>query len=214
MAAPSGVRRLLGRAPDYRELYGLFVAAGANVERATELLSEVLRAWPDDNGRRHELVDLEHRGDRITHDIIHHLYARSATPLERDDVLALASGLDDVVDLTEETGDFLALYNVEAPMEQAIELADVLRASGRQVAMAMRGLSEPHSLRARIVELGRLEDEGDRLERAALTALFDGGVDPMVVIRWKDIFGRLEAAIDACDRVGHVLEGIVVKDAA
>jgi uncharacterized protein Yka (UPF0111/DUF47 family) len=193
VAAPSGVRRLLGRAPDYRELHRLLAAAGANVERTTAILAGVIRRWPDEGGARHELVECEHHGDRITHDIIHHLYARSATPLDRDDVLSLASRLDDVVDLTEEVGDFLALYRVEAPMEQAIQLADVLYASGQEV------------------EIARLEDEGDRLEREALTALFDGGVDPMVVIRWKDIFERLESAIDACDHVGHVLEGIVVK---
>ena len=214
MAAPSGVRRLLGRAPDFRELYGLFTDAGANVERATDVLGEVLSSWPDDRGLRHELVEIEHRGDRLTHDIIHHLYTRTATPLDRDDVLALASRLDDVVDLTEEACDFLALYRVEAPMEQAIELAGVLRASGREIAAAMDGLAERDNLRGHIVELGRLEDEGDRIERQALLALFDGGVDPMVVIRWKDIYERLEAAIDACDGVGHVLEGIVVKAAA
>jgi uncharacterized protein len=82
------------------------------------------------------------------------------------------------------------------------------------VADALKVLSEPRSLRPRIVELGRLEDEGDRLERGALTALFEGGIDPMVVIRWKDVFEGLEAAIDACDGVGHVLEGLVVKGAA
>jgi predicted phosphate transport protein (TIGR00153 family) len=207
------VRRLFGRAPDYRELHRLLAAAGANVEHTTGILAEVMRRWPDEGGDRHELVECEHRGDRITHDIIHHLYARSATPLDRDDVLSLASRLDDVVDLTEEVGDFLALYRVEAPMEQAIQLAEVLHASGREVGAALHELDDRASLRKRVVEIARLEDDGDRIEREALTALFGGGVDPMVVIRWKDIFERLESAIDACDHVGHVLEGIVVKTA-
>jgi len=207
------VLRLFGRAPDYAELLRLLVAAGDNVERSTACLARVVEAWPDEGGERHELVKLEHEGDRLTHDIVHHLYTKAATPFDRSDVLALASSLDDVVDYSEEAGDFLALYRVEAPMEQAVALAGVLRDVGSQVAMALRQLEDPRSLRPHIVEINRLEEDGDRLEREALTSLFERGIDPMVVIRWKDIVERIEEAIDSCDRVGHVLEGIVVKSA-
>jgi uncharacterized protein len=209
----SPLLRIFGRAPDHAELYRLFRAAGENVERATALLSRLLASWPDEHGERHDLVDSEHEGDRLTHDIAHHLHRRSATPFDGAEVLALASGLDDIVDYAEEVADFLFLYKVEAPMEQAVALAEVLRAAGAEVAAAMASLEDVPALRPRVVEIGRLEDEGDRLEREGLAALFEGGVDPMLVIRWKDIFERLEQGVDSCDHVGHVLEGIVVKHA-
>jgi uncharacterized protein len=214
--APNGrspVLRLFGRAPDHHEFFDLFRAAGDNLERSTVLLARLTARWPEEDGERRELVDCEHEGDRITHDIIHHLYARGMSPFDGSDVLALASGIDDVVDFAEEVADFLALYRVEAPMEQAIGLAEVLRKAGAETAAVLRGLDHLEGIRPRLVEVGRLEDEGDRLEREGLTALFGGGIDPMVVIRWKDIFERLEQGIDACEHVAHVLEGIVVKNA-
>jgi uncharacterized protein len=205
--------RLLGRAPNYGELYRLLGDAGENVRRSTGLLSRLLQKWPDEDGERHDLVDCEHEGDRITHDIIHHLYRRSATPFDRSDLLALASRVDDVVDYAEEVADYLFLYKVEAPMEQAVALAEVLEKAGAELADALGQIEKVQSLRPHVVEISRLEDEGDRIERECLAALFKGGVDPMLVIRWKDIVDRLEQGVDSCDHVGHVLEGIVVKHA-
>jgi predicted phosphate transport protein (TIGR00153 family) len=207
------VLRLFGRAPSYSDLFRLLRDAGANLERTTTLLLSVIESWPDDDGRRHELVNLEHEGDRITHDIIHHLHMKAATPLERSDVLALASAIDDVVDYAEEVGDFLVLYRIEAPMEQAVEQARVLNDAGRQVAAALTDLEGMDGLRERLVEINRLEEDGDRIAREALAGLFDGGIDPMVVIRWKDIYERLEQGIDSCEHVAHVLEGVMVKRA-
>jgi predicted phosphate transport protein (TIGR00153 family) len=209
----SSLGRLFGRAPDYAELYGLLHEAGANIRRATALLSQLITRWPDEDGERHELVDCEHEGDRITHDIIHHLYRRAAAPFEQADLLALASGLDDVVDYAEEVADFLFLYKVEAPMEQAVALAGVLERAGATLADALDQIHEVDELPPYLTEIGRLEDEGDRIERECLAALFEGGIDPMLVIRWKDIVERLEQGIDSCDHVGHVLEGVVVKNA-
>jgi uncharacterized protein Yka (UPF0111/DUF47 family) len=97
--------KLIGHSPDYAELYGMLGQAGRNVELATAMLRELMRAWPDGGTKRLELVDLEHENDSVTHDIVHHLHARPAVPFERSDVLALASGLDDVVDYEEEAAD-------------------------------------------------------------------------------------------------------------
>jgi predicted phosphate transport protein (TIGR00153 family) len=211
--AAERLAKLTGRQPDYGELYGMLGEAGRNVELATALLRELMRVWPDGAEKRIELVDLEHENDAVTHDVIHHLYSRLAVPFERSDVLALASGLDDVVDFAEEAADFLGLYRVEAPMDQAIGLADTLGAAGGQVAAAMASLEDPAAATPYLREIKRLENEGDRLLRDGLSALFEGGVDPMMVIRWKDIFERVEDGIDACDRVAHVLRGIAVKRA-
>ena len=206
--------RMVGRRPDYGDLYDLLGRAGRNVELSTALLRELMRTWPDGGEKRLELIDVEHANDAVTHDIVHHLHARLAVPFDRSDVLALASGLDDVVDFAEEVADYLGLYRVEAPMDQAIELADTLAAAGSEVALALGALDSSLDLaeaHRHLAEIDRLEDEGDRILRAGLTALFDGGVDPMAVIRWKDIFERVEDAIDACDSVAHTLRGIAVK---
>jgi predicted phosphate transport protein (TIGR00153 family) len=211
MAATERLAKLVGRAPDYGELSDLLERAGHNVERSTALLRDLMRAWPDGAEKRLELVDLEHENDAVTHDVYHHLHARPVVPFERSDVLALASGLDDVVDYTEEAADFLGLYRVDAPMDQAIALSDTLAAAGHEVAATLRMLGDLPSAVPHLVEIKRLENEGDRIMRDGLSALFEGGVDPMVVIRWKDIYERVEEGIDACDRVAHVLRGIAVK---
>jgi uncharacterized protein len=172
-----------------------------------------MSAWPDGFEKRLELVELEHANDAVTHDIAHHLHHRLPVPFERSDALALASGLDDVVDYAEEAADFLGLYRVEAPMDQAVALTETLAAAGREVAAALRSIEDLPAAWPHLREIKRLEHEGDRLLREGLSALFDGGVDPMVVIRWKDIFERVENGIDACDRVAHLLRGISVKQA-
>jgi predicted phosphate transport protein (TIGR00153 family) len=203
--------KLVGRGPDFGELFALLHRAGRNVELSTALLRDLVRAWPDGIEKRVELVELEHQNDAVTHDIVHHLHSRLAVPFERSDVLALASGLDDVVDFAEEAADFLGLYRVEAPMDQAVALADTLAQAGGEVAAALAALEDLPAAQPHLREIKRLEHEGDRVLREGLTALFEGGVDPMMVIRWKDIFERIEDGIDACDRVGHLLRGLAMK---
>jgi predicted phosphate transport protein (TIGR00153 family) len=155
----------------------------------------------------------EQEGDRITHDIIHRLTAirRARVPFELSDGYALATALDDIVDHAEQAGTLLGLYGVEAPMEQAVDFAEVLVAAGEQIANALRCLRTGSEATPHLVEIHRLENEGDRLQRDGVTSLFQDGIDPMVVIRWKDIFESLEAAVDACETVAHILEGIALK---
>ena len=202
---------LFTSAPNHKVFFSLFAEAGANIETAATTLDRLMRNWPEQSDLRGEMKQLEQRGDRITHDLLHQLYSTTMTPLDREDIHALADALDDVVDLAEETSDVLGLYKIEAPMEQALELTGVLRDAGRELAAALTKLERLDTVGPHLTEVDRLEDEGDRISRQALVALFSGGIDPMVVIRWKDVFERLEGAIDACERVSHVLEGIVVK---
>jgi predicted phosphate transport protein (TIGR00153 family) len=199
-------------APRDRVYFELFEEAGQNILKASSLLHELLYDYPDNKQLAAEILDLEHEGDRITHDIIDRLNHTFVTPIDREDILALASALDDIVDFTEEVADYLGLYKIEAPMDQAIKLARVLRDASSQIAEAIPRLRGFHDLSRYTVEINRLENEGDRITREAVASLFDGGIDPMVVIRWKDIFERLEAAIDAAERVANILEGIVIKN--
>lgn len=198
--------------PRDRIYFELFEEAGQNMLSAATLLHELLSDYPDNRQLAVEILDLEHEGDRITHDIIDRLNHTFVTPIDREDILALASGLDDIVDYTEEVADFLGLYKIEAPMEQAIRLARVLRDATGQIAEAIPHLRGFRDISRYTVEVNRLENEGDRITREAVASLFDGGIDPMVVIRWKDIFERLEAAIDAAERAANILEGIVIKN--
>jgi len=197
----------------HESFFGLFSQAGHNAQAATTLLDRLMREWPDTTVSRGQIKQLEEEGDRITHDILHRLHSTAVTPIDREDIHALAAALDDVVDLTEETADVIGLYNIEAPMEQAVELTAVLRDAGAGVAAALESLDDLGAMAPHLAEVDRLEDDGDRISRQALVDLFAGGIDPMVVIRWKDVFERLEEAIDACERVAHVLEGIAVKAA-
>ncbi len=201
----------LRRSPD-STLMALVEEAGRNVQRSGLLLRDLLADFPEHASLARDLKVCEQEGDRITHDIIHRLTGRRVSaPFDAADGYALATALDDIVDFTEQAAAQLGLYGVEAPMEQSLEFAEVLVGAGEQIARALRCLKTGTELGPHLVEIHRLENEGDRLQRDAVASLFVGGIDPMVVIRWKDIFESLEAAVDACETVAHVLEGITLK---
>ena len=199
-------------APKEREFFDLFEEAGANIVRASALLARLLEEWPDHGELAREVRDCEHEGDRITHDIIQRLNQTFVTPIDREDIYALASSLDDIVDFIEEVSDFLGLYRIEATMDKAIEMGQILHESARAIAGAIPRLRTFKDIHHYTVEVNRLENEGDRVLRDALAALFETGIDPMLVIRWKDIFERLEDAIDSTESAANILEGIVIKN--
>jgi len=190
----------------------LIEESGRNVQRATLLLRDLFAEYPERSDLARDLLLSEQEGDRITHDIIHRLNATFVTPIDREDILALASALDDIIDYTEEVADYMGLYRIEAPMEQAVRMSHILVQATRQVAQALPRMRGFKDISHYTVEINRLENDGDRVVREAMAALFDHGIDPMVVIRWKDIYERLEQAIDACEHVANVLEGIVIKN--
>ena len=197
------------------ELLALFEESARNVQRVALLLRDLLTDYPEQAPLAREILLCEQEGDRIAHDILHRLastgHRRAA--FDAADVHALAGARDDIVDFAEEAADQLGLYGVEAPMEQAQEVAEVLVGCAEQVAAALRGLRNGAALAPHLVEIHRLENEADRLQRAAVAGLFANGIDPMMLIRWKDIFDTLEAAVDACESVANVLEGIAIKRA-
>jgi len=199
--------------PKDREFFELFSEAGSNIRRVGELLDDLMARWPDEEGLRREILICEQEGDRITHDIIYRLNATSVTPLDREDIYALAAVLDDIVDYAEEVADYLGLYQVEAPNDQAQALSGILREACRNVDEALTRLRGMRDLNHYFVEINRLENDGDRVVREAIASLFVGGIDPTLIIRWKDLFERLEQSIDSCERAANILEGIVVKHA-
>ena len=202
----------LSLVPKDRVFFDLFARSGENSLHAAKLLDQMIRGWPDSAALAREVLLAEQAGDQITHDIVKRLNATFVTPIDREDIYALATQLDDVVDYTEEAADFLGLYKIEAPMEQAQELTAVLVASCEQLNSALAELRGFKDLEKYWIEIHRLENEGDRISRDAVASLFSNGIDPMVVIRWKDIFAVLERAIDATEAAAHILEGIAIKN--
>jgi uncharacterized protein len=199
--------------PKDRVFFDLFNEAGQNAVRAARLLKQMLEEWPDERGLAREILLAEQEGDRITHDIVRRLNSTFVTPIDSEDIYGLATKLDDVVDYIEETADFMGLYRIEAPMDQSLEIAEVLVKSCEQLAGALAHLRGFKDLEQYWIEIHRLENDGDRLYRDAVASLFANGIDPMVVIRWRDIFLRLERAVDATESAAHILEGIVIKNA-
>jgi uncharacterized protein len=191
--------------------FELLAEAGANAVRASRLLKKMLEVWPEDTGLARDILKAEQEGDRITQEIVRRLNLSQVRAMDSRDVYALATQLDDIVDDIEEAADFMSLYKIEAPMDQGRALAEILAASCEQISAALTELRSFGDLEPYWIEIHRLENEGDRVWREALASLFSNGIDPMVVIRWKDIFGVLERAIDATETAAHTIESIAVK---
>ena len=196
-----------------REFFDLFERAGANAVRAATLLDELLAGFPETQLLARDITVCEKDGDQLTYELVKRINQSFVTPIDREDILRLTSALDDIVDYIEEVADYLGLYHAEAPMMQAQAMAHVLVDATRELAAAIPLMREFKDVGRHIVEVHRLENEGDRIVRNAIASLFEHGIDPMVVIRWKDIFERLEDGIDATERAAFVLEGIVIKNA-
>jgi uncharacterized protein Yka (UPF0111/DUF47 family) len=201
---------VLRHSPTGDSLMALFEESGRNVQRTGTLLRELLDDFPEHSSLARDILICEQEGDRITHDLIHEMTV-NGSKLDQRDAYELARSLDDVVDYAEEAADSLELYGVEASMEQAQELAAVLAGASSAVADALVALRAGGDVSTQLIEIHRLENEGDRISREAIASLFKSGTDPMVVIRWKDIFESLEQAIDSCETVAHVIEGMRLK---
>ena len=194
--------------------FELLAGAGANIVHAAHMLEKMFEVWPEDTGLARDILKAEQEGDRITQEIVRKLNAEPVRGLETADVYALATQLDDIVDDIEEAADFMGLYKIEAPMDQGYALTKILARACEQLSAALTNLRGFEELEGYLVEIHRLENEGDRVWREALASLFSEGIDPMVVIRWKDIFGVLERAIDSTETSAHLIESITVKQSS
>jgi uncharacterized protein len=204
----------LALVPRTDEFYVLFARAGANALEAARLVATRFREYPTTEVTQAEIKRVETVGDGITHDLIQLLNTQYVTPFDREDIFALATAIDDVVDHVEEASDLLELYGVETPTKQAMEQSRILAAAVEKLADALASLKGFRGVQQQLVELKRLEDEGDRVVRDAIAALFrDDRIDPLIVIRWKDIYDALEAALDSCETAANVLGNVVVKNA-
>ena len=200
--------------PRTSEFYALFSDAGQNALEVARLVERRFREHPNSGVTQEQVKAEETDGDRLTRELIHLLNTQYLTPFDREDIYLLATELDDVVDYLEESSDLLGLYGVELPTRHAVEQCAINTKAVEQLAVACDNLKGMRGVQAALVEVKRLEDEGDQVLRRALASLFrDPGIDPLIVIRWKDIYEALERALDACETAANVIANIAMKNA-
>jgi predicted phosphate transport protein (TIGR00153 family) len=200
--------------PRITEFYDLFEEAGANALETAKKAEQRFREHPSSSVRQADVKQLETEGDRITRDLIQLLNTHYVTPFDREDIYELATALDDVVDLIEEASDLLELYGIETTARPALEQCRIIVEAVERLNNALHALRDIKGVQAELVELKHLEDEGDRIVRDAIAELFrDERIDPLVVIRWKDVYDALENALDATESAANVIGNIVVKNA-
>src|SRR6188472_3220712 len=191
--------------PQKREFFSLYAQASANAIEIARLLVELLETFPDDGeGLIRQIKEREHQGDELTHDVVNLLNRTFVTPFDRDDMYRLAGAIDDVCDHVDEAADNLGTYGVDRVPEKAVEQARVIHEAARNLDAAVQRLDGFKDSQAQLIELRRLEDEGDRLVRDAVGDLFKNVEDPIAIIRWKDIHERLEEACDALENAADV----------
>jgi uncharacterized protein len=199
--------------PRTTEFYDLFTRAGENALEAARHAELRFREYPNSSVAQADVKAIETAGDEITRELIHLLNTQYVTPFDREDIYELATALDDVVDDIEEASDLLELYGIESATKHAVEQCRILVQAVEQLAIALQRLKGLRGIQDALIELKRLEDEGDRVVHEAVASLFrDDRIDPLIVIRWKDIYEGLERALDAAEHAANVIANIVVKN--
>ena len=201
--------RLIPRDPAFP---ALFRDAAAVLVEASALLVELLERFPDAMERANEIRTCEGAGDEIAHRTVRLLSSTFVTPFDREDIYALSGRLDDICDHIDEAADAVVVYGVRRVPAAAVEQARITHRTCQVLAEAIDHLDGLRDCDALLVDVHRLENEGDRVVREAIADLFSGGEDALVVIRWKDIHEELEAALDSCEHAANVIESIYVKD--
>src|SRR6059036_1102980 len=200
--------------PRTSEFFTQFGKAGENALKVSRLVERRFREHPNSGITQEQVKAEETEGDAITRELIRLLNTQYVTPFDSEDIFLLATEIDDVVDYLEEASDLLGLYGVEMPTRHAVDQCAVIVGACEQLALACENLKGMRGVQDALVELKRLEDEGDGILRDALASLFrDERIDPLIVIRWKDIYEGLERALDACETAANVVGNIVVKNA-
>jgi predicted phosphate transport protein (TIGR00153 family) len=196
--------------PRERRFYDLFSHQGRLVHVS---LVELSKSLLEGRTRHPRLRDLEHEADDVAHEIYSLVNRTFVTPIEREDILALASALDDIVDLAEEVSDKIDLYHVKEITEYARRMGENLASAGEIMARILEDLEGFKELEPRRIEIHRLENETDLVTREALAALFTDESSPADLVKWKDIYDLLEATMDGCETAAQVLEAIAIKNA-
>ena len=202
--------------PRNSSFYDIFEALAAKLLQSSELLVDLLQYFENVDMKTARIKEVEHESDELTHDLYRLINQTFVTPLDREDIAALAQRLDDVVDYVEAAATMIKIYGIEKPTLAARGLADITRMQNLQLQKALvllRSKGQLKNILDHTREINRLENEADTLYLNAMAELFQGEMHPIDVIKWRDIYEALESATDSCEDVAHVLEGIVLKHA-
>ena len=211
------MRLLPGLLSREERFFGLLRSSANNLNETAKLLVDLMEDYRDVPQKVAEIKRLEEVGDHVIHEIMRNLHRTFVTPLDREDIAALGERLDDVVDSIEEAARNMVEYRIEQPTDKAIELARII---GQAALMLQQGVNKLHFHGSKLrdilpdsVEVNRLENEADQVFSRAIGELFNNGISPIEVLKWREIYGQLEAATDHCEDAANVLEGVVLKNA-
>ncbi len=202
--------------PKEHSFFDYFEQHAEKCVEAARLLLEALRNLEEADARVKEIKDLEHEGDKITHHTVETLHKTFITPIDREEIHRLISGMDDILDFIDASSQRLVMYEIREARPEALELCEVLLRATEQVKEAVHGLRElrfPMELLKVCVEINRLENEGDAALRRGMASLFKSEPNPIEVIKWKEVFEFLENATDRCEDVANIIEGVVLEHA-
>lgn len=200
--------------PKERRFAILFEQSAHNAVKTAQQLNDMVCTWEDVQERLGIITDLEHEGDATTHQIMAQLHRSFITPFDREDIALLAHSLDEITDFIHSSADMMVLYKVGQPTGRARELADIIVQTAIEVEKAVceiRDRIDREMLLKRCMEINRLENEGDSVYRAALAELFSDSTETAYLIKWREIYEHMENAIDSCEDVANVLEGVALK---
>ena len=201
--------RLLPRDENF---FDLFEQQAGHIVSASRVLEELTLNYPSAPAKVQQIRDLEHAGDTITHEVVRRLNTTFVTPIDREDIYALASCLDDVLDLIDAVADRLLLYKIKTPTDGCIAMGKIIVKTAEETDRAVRCLRTlSQEYRKHSIEVNRLENEADRLLRDELAALFEGVTDAIEIIKWKELYETMESVTDRCEDVLNVIEGITLK---
>ncbi len=199
--------------PREERFFDDFLALAQQIERGAGLLEEMLKPDRPVWDKADEIKEVEHKCDFLTHEIIQRLHRTFVTPLDREDIHAMARSLDDVMDAIDASAAVIRLYHIDRVRPDARKLSRIISQSAEQVVCAMKALGGRSGVTECAVEINRLENEADRAHQQAVRLLFEEEKDPVAIMKWKEILDFLEDATDRCEDVANVLEGVVVKHA-
>ena len=200
--------------PRERKFFVLFEQGAQNRVKIAQQLRDLVYIWENIKERVEMITDLEHQGDAITHEIVAQLHRTFVTPFDREDIALLANALDDITDFIQSTADSMLLFRVEHPTDSAKQLADIVVQAAVEIEKAISELYkgiDKNRLLKQCTEINRLENLGDSVHRSAIAELFANANDFSYLIKWREIYEHMETAIDRCEDVANILEGVALK---
>ncbi len=202
-----------GFMPSETGFFDLFEQASENVVEAGQCLKNLMNNFEESEKQIQHIKDLEHKGDGLTHDLILKLNKTFITPLDREDIHALASALDDILDEIDAVAILFRVFKIVHPTPTACKLADVLHESAKEVGKGISMLLEKNwDIKDCTIRVNSLENEADEVSREAISQLFEEEPDPKMVMKWKEIYERFEIGTDCCEDAVNVLERIALKN--